>query len=155
MANILHFDLAHLLPDITDAHDDCLVRLISTLGAHQGIAGVHVVEGPTHIPLQLCIHYDAGELPASQVASLVTALSEPLRTRFGHVTARLISPQHLCKAVERLGGRAGVRSVATHADGSLRIEYNRDRTSEAKIRAVLSEVTHDDDPPGGSSRKAS
>jgi nucleoside diphosphate kinase len=69
------------------------------------------------------------------------------------VTARLASRQRTCKAVERLRGLTGVRSVESAADGRLRIEYNRDRTSEAAIREVLCDVARDDDStcdgPGG------
>ena len=140
MTDTMQLDLSRLLPDVTDVHDACLMRLISSLEAHQGIEGAHVVEGPAHAPSQLCVHYDAHMLPEGRVADLTAALSEALCIHFGHLTVRIASPRKTCEAVERLRGLSGIRSVEGEVDGWLRVEYNRDRTSEPAIRAVLRDV---------------
>ena len=136
MRNTFKLDVASLLPDVADVHDACLVRLISTLEAHDGIESVHVEQGPAHHPEQLCVHHDEERLPAGRVLELVTVLSETLRLRFGHMSAQFPSPVQACESFERLHGLSGVRSVECKGD-FLHIEYNRDSTSEAAIRTVL------------------
>ena len=146
MTDTLQLDLSPLLPDVTDAHDACLVRLISTLEAHQGIGGVHILEGLGHAPIQLCVHHDASLLPAHRLADLVATLSETLHAHFGHLSVQLASSHYTCEATERLRRLSGVRSVESTADGHLRIEYNRDRTSAEAVREVLQDVTHKNNP---------
>lgn len=145
MTKTVQIDISRLLPDVTDAHDACLVRLVSTLEAHKGVVGVHVVQGSSHRPQQLCIHYDTSEHSVDSALELTTALSETLQVRFGHLSARVASPSMACETVERLRGLAGVRSVESAADGFVHVEYSRDRTSEAAIRTVLDGIGANED----------
>ena len=76
------------------------------------------------------------------------AVSESLRTHFGHVHARTSSVGEACLAAERVRRVSGVRSVETTDDGGLHVEYNRDRTSEAAVRSAIEEVSPSGVEPG-------
>ena len=78
---------ADVFPDVDEAHDPCVVRLVATLEAHDGIALAHVVTGPAGAPVRLCVHHDPAVAEADDVRDTVDALSESQRTHFGHVHA--------------------------------------------------------------------
>ena len=80
---------ADVFPDVDEAHDPCVVRLVATLEAHDGIALAHVVTGPAGAPVRLCVHHDPAVAEADDVRDTVDALSESQRTHFGHVHARV------------------------------------------------------------------
>ncbi|MEX2399567.1 MAG: hypothetical protein WD423_02270 [Rhodothermales bacterium] len=144
MPNTLMLDVSELLPELTDVHDACLFRLVSTMESHAGITAVHVLQGPAHEPEQLCIHYDPEVLSSERAVELAEGLSDALQTRFGHLSVRLASVQAACRTVDRLRETAGVRSVESAPGGWVRVEYNRDRTSEAAIREALASVGEDE-----------
>lgn len=137
MNNTLDLPLSDLLPDVEDAHDACLIRLVGTLESHDGVAHVHVVTGHGAAPTRLCLHLDPDVLSAVEARVLVDALAASLRSHFGHVHWQASADAQACAAAERLRHTPGVRAVDTTADGRLHVEYNRDRTSEAAVRAVL------------------
>ena len=139
---------ADVFPDVDEAHDSCVVRLVATLEAHDGIALAHVVTGPAGAPVRLCVHHDPAVAEADDVRDTVDALSESQRTHFGHVHARVADAAAACAAAERVRRVSGVRGVETTDDGTLHVEYNRDRTTETAVRAAIGEVTAD--PPGPS-----
>lgn len=145
MTATLNLLLSDLLPDVDEAHDACVVRLVGTLESHDGVAHVHVVTGHGATPTRLCVHHDPAVLPAEQARALVDTLSDGLRSHFGHVRWRASRPGQACAAAERLRHVSGVRAVETTAEGLLHVEFNRDRTSEVAVRAVLDEVTGSDD----------
>jgi tryptophan 2,3-dioxygenase len=81
--------------------------------------------------------------PADDVRDTVCVLSESQRTHFGHVHARVADAAAACAAAERTRRVSGVRGVETTDDGTLHVEYNRDRTTEAAVRAAIEEVVTD------------
>jgi len=71
MAEKLRLDIPILLPDVPDAADACVTRLIGELKGRSGVESVHVRPASASGPAQLCVHYDAETLPLSRIRKLV------------------------------------------------------------------------------------
>ena len=99
------FDLPLVLPEVGDAQDQCVTRLVSLLESKDGVSRVHVVRGghpfpddvletekrkqaPDAAPLstdpQLCLHYDPERVSLAQLTSLVHAAGAEVRQTYGH-----------------------------------------------------------------------
>ena len=59
MNDKLELDIPVLLPDLPDAADACLDRLVSTLSKREGVERAHVICLDGNTPAALCIHFDA------------------------------------------------------------------------------------------------
>ena len=105
LRNTFRIDLPLVLPEVGDAQDECVSRLMSLLEARQGVDRVHVVrpghpfpddaiaarqrvEAPDQSPLQkepqLCLHYDPERLSLAKLTSLVQAAGAEVRNAYGH-----------------------------------------------------------------------
>ena len=58
MNDKLELDIPVLLPDLPDAADACLDRLVSTLSKREGVERAHVICLDGNTPAALCIHFD-------------------------------------------------------------------------------------------------
>lgn len=63
MTDKLDLDAPVLLPEVPDAADACVGRLVSTLSAKPGVDRAHVVAAEGATPARLCIHFDPAVLP--------------------------------------------------------------------------------------------
>lgn len=72
MGKFLRIDLPILLPDVSDAADACVERLIAALRDQQGIEEVHIHTEGDGAPGQLCVHYDPDTLPLARIRELGT-----------------------------------------------------------------------------------
>ncbi|MFN8583163.1 MAG: heavy metal translocating P-type ATPase [Gemmatimonadaceae bacterium] len=144
MTHNIRLDLPVLLPDVKDARDGCIVRLISLLEARDGVVRVHIVapaeELAGHQPRtgverltgtvgQLCLHYDPERLTLASVADLAHVAGAEISQRFGHalLNFRLIGAEDDGPRLESgLRSLPGVTAVAVNiAAQSARIEYDR------------------------------
>ncbi len=140
MTRIVKIDLPVLLPDVPDARDACVQRVVERLIARPGIDRVHVVEGDGSAPAQLCIHYDSGTLALARIERLARQAGATIGERYGHLLWPLIgrSNQRSARAlVERLRTERGVLDASANAGGPLRIEFDRELTDEATLRAAI------------------
>lgn len=135
----LRLDLPLLLPDIHDADDRCVDRLIAALSGRPGIAEAHVVRDGTGEP-QLCVHYDPAEINIGRVRELVHAAGAQVGERFGHLVVRADAALH-ARAARRLAddlrAKPGVLEADVAASGAIRIEYDRQKVS---AQALLEQV---------------
>ena len=83
MNDKLELDIPILLPDLPDAADACLDRLVSTLSAKGGVDRVHVIND-AQMPVRLCIHFDAAKLPLPRLREMVRAAGAEITERYGH-----------------------------------------------------------------------
>ncbi|MBS4046508.1 MAG: heavy metal translocating P-type ATPase [Alphaproteobacteria bacterium] len=132
----LRLDLPLVLPGLDDARDRCVARLIALLEGRPGIAHVHVV-GPDGPSPELCIHYDPSTLSLSRVRELAQAAGAELSAAFGHLviaTSAAIQPRAASRIAESLRKASGVVEADVAASGSVRIEFERGKTSEKSLR---------------------
>ena len=102
----IRLDLPLLLPDVRDAQDACIGRLVRLLESRSGVVRAHVVRSgdpefaealaPPRKPLrgdvlladgdgpQLCLHYDPERLTLAQIIELAKAAGAGVTERFGH-----------------------------------------------------------------------
>ena len=83
MNDKLELDIPVLLPDLPDAADACLDRLVSTLSKREGVERAHVICLDGNTPAALCIHFDAAKLPLLRPCDLAGDGDQP-RTSGAH-----------------------------------------------------------------------
>ena len=143
MNDKLKLDIPVLLPDLPDAADACLDRLVSTLASRDGVERAHVIAVDDDTPAALCIHFDAGKLPLSRVRDMVRAAGAEITERFGHAIweAKGINHERRARTVsEALSGIKGVVQANASTSGSIRVEYDRRETTEQDIRDALAKL---------------
>lgn len=137
MTQKLRLDIPIVLPDLADAADACVDRLIIYLNGQAGVEAIHVLTDAS--PPQLCIHYDSEQLSLSRIRELVLAAGAQISARYGHVVWQT-NASHARKArmvEDRLRAIRGVLEVAASAGGMVRVEFDRDTTSESAIKSAL------------------
>ena len=142
MTNKLRLDIAILLPDLTDAADACVQRLIAEFAGREGVENAHVVAGGDGAQAQLCIHYDPAVLPLPRIRELVTTAGAKVSERYGHAVWRLDIPhQRRARSIaERLRTLDGVIEAEASASGAVRVEFDRSATSGAAIEGELEKL---------------
>ncbi|MBY0318684.1 MAG: heavy metal translocating P-type ATPase [Reyranella sp.] len=141
MTGKLRLDIPILLPEVNDAADACVKRLISEMRGREGIEEVHVATRDGE-PAQLCVHYDAAVLPLPRIRELVTAAGARIAERYGHAVWQL-DIQHERRArtiAEQLRALPGVLEAEASAAGAVRIEFDRSITSEASLARELAKM---------------
>ncbi|MDE0877075.1 MAG: heavy metal translocating P-type ATPase, partial [Sphingomonas bacterium] len=143
MTEKLELDIPVLLPEVPDAADACVGRLVSTLSAKPGVERAHVLAADGDTPAKLCIHFDGEALPLSRVRDMVRAAGAEISGRYGHATWQVegISHERRARTVgETLCQMPGVLQADASASGSVRVEYDKERVDEAAILAALSKL---------------
>src|SRR3546814_17232758 len=88
MNDKLELDIPVLLPDLPDAADACLDRLVSTLSKREGVERAHVICLDGDTPAALCIHFDAAKLPLPRLRAMVPAAGAEITTPYGDRTCQ-------------------------------------------------------------------
>lgn len=140
MDDKLKLDIPLLLPDVPDAADACVGRLIATIGAKPGVERVHVEPASADTPATLCVHFDPTMLPLPRVREMVHAAGAAVTGQFGHVLWQVTGIAHERRArtvSDALRATPGVLHAEAGSAGTLRVEYDRERVNEAGILAKL------------------
>lgn len=147
MPQKLKIDIPLVLPDVTDATDACVGRLLEELGGQPGVEDVHVApggEGGTEGAGEtLCIHYDPDLISLSRIRELADAAGARITRRFGHLLWQVEKPMHQRRArtiADSLLTIPGVLEASASAAGALSIEFDRAATSEQAIREKLARL---------------
>lgn len=136
-ATTLRVDLPLVLPDVDDAQDRCVTRLIDALSGRPGILQAHVVGRESGSP-QLCVHYELAKLSLARVRELVHAAGAELTERFAHLVisgGATLHARAARSAAEALRGVPGVLEAEVSGSGTLRIEYDRSVVSDDVLQA--------------------
>ena len=142
MNETVEIELPLLLPDVPDSRDACVLRLTERLRARPGVERVHLV-AENEAVAQLCIHYNADVLPLARIERLARQAGADIGTRYGHVVWPLAgrSDQRAARTLaDRLRTVPGVLDAVANAGGPLRIEFDREVTDEAALRATVSAI---------------
>lgn len=136
----IQLDIPLLLPDIADAADACVGRLIADLAPRSGIETAHVVDAAGDAPPKLCIHYDPEILSLTRIRELVQAAGAAITDRFGHIvwsTEGITHERRARTVANTLRTIAGVIEAQAAASGIVRVEFDRSATTEQAIRDEL------------------
>ena len=153
MPDPLRLDLPVLLPDAPDARDACVTRLTDALAATSGVERAHVVPAEGDRPAQLCLHYDPSAVALPRLRRTAEAAGARITGRYGHVLwpADGLGHQRRARTVTELIKKTpGVVEAEANATGPVRIEFDREATSEADLRRALADLgvtVPGDDPP--------
>ena len=143
MTDKFELDIPVLLPEVPNAADACVGRLVSTLSAKPGVERAHVLPAEDDTPAKLCIHFDGAALPLPRVREMVRAAGAEISGRYGHATWQVegIGHERRARTVgETLCQVPGVLQADASASGSVRVEYDKERVDEATIVAALGKL---------------
>lgn len=131
----LRLDLPLILPDVVDAKDRCVTRLVDALVGRPGIVEAHIREGGESP--QLCIHYDPTIINLGRVREIALTAGATLTARFAHLLLSTSRTQH-ARGARSLRGSLnqlpGVLEAEVAPTGVIRIEYDRSVLSESVLR---------------------
>ncbi|ABD26584.1 Heavy metal translocating P-type ATPase [Novosphingobium aromaticivorans DSM 12444] len=143
MTDKAQFDLPILLPDVPDAADACVERLIARLTPRIGVDEVHVLPAVDEAPAKLCIHYDPDALSLATIRTEVHAAGAEIAQQFGHLLWQTDGVLHTRRArtIEgRLGKLPGVLEAVVNPAGAVRVEFERAKITESQIESALAEM---------------
>ncbi len=139
MIDRLKFEIPVVLPEVPDADDACVGRLVEELQARPGIISAHVASREGAEPL-LCIHYDPELASISRIRELAEAAGAQITRRIGHLlwqTAASMHPRRARTVAQSLAQIPGVLQAQASGTGAISIEYDRQKTTEAALRGAL------------------
>ena len=157
-------DIPVVLPDVQDAKDECIKRLVAILEGRPGVLRVHIVgpederpDGQSTAGLQLCLHYDAEQLSLGQLNALVRATGAELAERYEHVVLplRVVGAEDDGQRLEQtLRSLPGVTAAVVNLPAQLaRVEFDRTVVDLDTIRVAVrpsaaAASPQSDGPPG-------
>ncbi len=139
----LQLDLDVVLPHAHDARDRCVDDLVMVLGRLDGIDSVHVIDPGSNGAAKVCLHLQSGAVSISRLEDRVRAAGAEIETRYGHLIIEATPAGHGTRAQalsERLRTLAGVLDGAVSIEGIVRVEYDRDATTEEQILGQLAGI---------------
>ncbi|MCG2840150.1 heavy metal translocating P-type ATPase [Sandaracinobacter sp. RS1-74] len=142
MTDRLKIDIPVILPDVQDAGDSCVGRLIAELKGHVGVEDAHVAPMETGATT-LCIHYDPNLIPLWRIRELAESAGAEITQRVGHLLWQMqgaLHPRRARTIADRLRALPGVLEANANGAGVLSLEYDRAKTSEAAVRAELAKL---------------
>lgn len=139
--NKTKLELTLLMPDVPDAADQCVHRLMDLLHSKVGIDKAHIKVDSQSNSDRLCIHYDPNVVSVSEVRELAMRAGAELTQRYGHFLQRVESmSESRASAIEsRLSRIDGVLEASVSADGAVRVEFDHSLTSKTTIERALAE----------------
>ncbi|MES1973364.1 MAG: heavy metal translocating P-type ATPase [Pseudomonadota bacterium] len=139
----LRLDIPVVLPEVPDAADACVARLIASLEGRDGISEAHVVPPGDGHEAQLCIHYDPERFSLARIDNLVKGAGARITEQFGHLFWEVDGIGHERRArsvTEQLGRVTGVLEAEASSAGLVRIEFDRSRTSPEALADYLGQL---------------
>ncbi|MEC4903371.1 heavy metal translocating P-type ATPase [Mycobacteroides chelonae] len=123
---------------LTEADDLCLGRLTQDLSVISGVTQTHAVPGGA--APQLCVHYDARVVTASDIDSQARRAAEQINARYGHLiwSAANIDtdPTYRSELSDRLAAVQGVVGVLIDTAG-VHVEFERDHVTADELMATI------------------
>jgi len=157
MVEKFRVELALVLPQAPSEDDGCVQRLIDDLRGREGISDVHLRSATEQTPAELCLHYAPDVISLERIGKLAQSAGAAVTGRYGHALWQVDGISHERRArtvAERLLSLPGILEASANAAGTVRVEFDRQRTSEAAIvdALVALQVTPISDAASGSRR---
>jgi Cd2+/Zn2+-exporting ATPase len=143
MTDKLKLDIGVLLPEVTDARDACVARLVAALEAQPGVVRAHIagIDGPE---ATLCLHFDPQQVTIAEVRKLAAISGASIATRYGHAVfpIRVVGSEDVFLRIESaLSSVPGVLAATVNtASQSARVEFDREQTSAELIEQAIVEL---------------
>jgi len=140
MTEKLQLDIPLVLPMVPDESDACVGRLTAILADRPGVERVHILPASGEGPAQLCIHYDPDILSLVRIRELVRSTGAGITERYGHAlwqVAGIANARRARTVADRLKQLDGVIEADANVSGTVRIEYDRERSSDEAILREL------------------
>jgi Cd2+/Zn2+-exporting ATPase len=140
--DLLELELAALLPDEADGCRRCVGALLRDLSKQPGVTSADVSEGEGGREA-VCIRFDRGTTSAEELEQVARQATAALDARYGHFSLPVGGGAHASAAeqiVGRLRDEPGVSDAVVGADGHSFVEYDRQATDEARLRAAIQTV---------------
>ena len=138
--NKLSLNLPVLLPEVPDARDRCVDRLLEALRAEPAIDSAHLKEGS---PPEVCIHYDPDQLALEKVEALAKRAGAQITRRYRHLLLDVTGirhQRHARQVGERIGKTGGITEAVVSGAGVARIEYDAEAIDEAGVRRAVADT---------------
>eukprot|EP01133_Synstelium_polycarpum_P021293 gene21293-25576_t len=135
-------DLPLILPDVLDASDRCVARLMTILAGRPGIDDAHLVYTDSPAPM-LCIHFDPAVITLSRVRDLVDSTGAQITSKYAHLFMRASVPLHARSAqtfADTLRRIPGVLEADVSPFGAIRIEFDRTVVAENTLIEKVSRL---------------
>ena len=142
MPDPLRLDLDVLLPD-APSDDACATRLTGELAALDGVERAHVLPAEDGHPARLCLHYDPEKVSVPHLRRAAERTGARLTERYGHVVwpvDGLYRQRRARTVAEHLQKLPGVVEAEANATGPVRVEFDREQTTESDLRRALSDL---------------
>ncbi|HEY5646722.1 MAG: heavy metal translocating P-type ATPase [Gammaproteobacteria bacterium] len=129
-------DIEVLLPEVPDAEDACRQRLCDAIEARTGVDTAHMLESADGSPARLCVHFDPEALTLQDLRQIAERAAMKLQDRYGHllVAGAPMPARRASRRQAELARLPGVLECVVSADGTVRLEYDREVTDEAALR---------------------
>lgn len=137
----LTINLPIILPDIPDAGDRCVSRLIDTLKGKEGVEEAHIKENG-QAP-ELCIHFDPDIITLNALKKLALQTGTKLNDSYGHLlleTEGIRHPRHARSISQQLNAQPGVVDAYASASGWVRIEFDQNGTSAEELLESMGDL---------------
>jgi len=141
--NKLRLDIPVLLPEIPDAKDACVARLIAEIKNRPGVEAAHLTEPAGSGDARLCVHYDPDVISLSRVREILRSTGASITERFGHAVWEVdgITHQRRARSIEtRLRELDGLIEAEVTGAGAVRVEFDTSRTSQDEILNLLAQA---------------
>lgn len=151
------FAINLILPGVDQIDDQCVQRFVDLMTVKKGVETTHLVQSSKETPGEFCVHFDSKALALADVRDMANRVGLHLESKYGHWHTELW-PMHASRASaieSRLSRSSGVLEAVVSPDGAVRVEFDREITSEGDISKVLSswsgsKSTTDDNQAGHS-----
>lgn len=152
-------EIAIVLPAVSDVRDACIQRLVDSLKAKEGIETAHAIIVEGNLPGEICIHYDPARLLIGEVRELARRAGAELDQRFGHLLlkSRPVHARHARSVESGVRQIPGVLEAAMSPAGILRVEFDRQATSEEAIKSAVVKLAprvFESEPPANDEDKS-
>lgn len=143
MTDKVELDIAVVLPDVPDAADACVGRLVELLKSKPGVEVAHALAAEGDSPAKLCIHFDPEKISLQRIREISHIAGAEISARYGHQIWQVdgISHPRRAETIRRsLAALRGVLEVSATAAGAVRIEFDLEQTSETTLLAALAKL---------------
>lgn len=142
MSQTVQIELDLLVPGAS-GKDRCYARLCEIVQTKTGITSAHTIESVEGKNGRLCLHFDPKAVSLHDVRHAALQAGARVTTRYGHFLAD-IAPTHAHRArrlASALSAECGVLEAGVTPDGVVRVEFDREKTSEAAVRDRLADLS--------------
>ncbi len=139
--NKLTINLPIILPDIPDAEDQCVSRLIDTLEGKEGVQEAHIKENEQSP--ELCIHFDPDTITLNDLKKLASQTGAKLNDSYGHLlveTKGIRHPRQARSLSQQLNDLPGTVNAYASPSGWVRIEFDQQETNEEILLGSIEDL---------------